>query len=56
MDAIKIKDKDFAVSIPESKILCEVERLAAQISRDLEGKNPLFLGSSLISVGADSSV
>ena len=44
MDAIKIKDKDFAVSIPESKILCEVERLAAQISRDLEGKNPLFLG------------
>lgn len=44
MDAIKIKDKDFAVSIPESKILCEVERLAAQISCDLEGKNPLFLG------------
>ena len=44
MDAIKIKDKDFVVSIPESKILCEVERLAAQISRDLEGKNPLFLG------------
>ena len=43
MDVIKIKDKDFAVSIPESKILCEVERLAAQISRDLEGKNPLFL-------------
>ena len=40
MDVIKIKDKDFAVSIPESKILCEVERLAAQISRDLEGKNP----------------
>ena len=44
IDVIKIKDKDFAVSIPESKILCEVERLAAQISRDLEGKNPLFLG------------
>ena len=43
MDVIKIKDKDFAVSIPESKILCEVERLAAQISSDLEGKNPLFL-------------
>ncbi|MBQ2969195.1 MAG: hypoxanthine phosphoribosyltransferase [Bacteroidaceae bacterium] len=44
MDTIKIKGKEFAVSIPEEKILKEVERLAAQISRDLEGKNPLFLG------------
>lgn len=44
MDTIKIKDREFAVSIPEEKILKEVERLAAQISRDLEGKNPLFLG------------
>lgn len=44
MDTIKIKDKEFAISIPEEKILKEVERLAAQISRDLEGKNPLFLG------------
>ena len=44
MDTIKIKGKEFAVSIPEERILKEVERLAAQISRDLEGKNPLFLG------------
>ena len=44
MDMIKIKDKNFAISIPEAKILQEVDRLAAQISRDLEGKNPLFLG------------
>ena len=44
MDTIKIKGKEFAVSIPEEKILKEVERLATQISRDLEGKNPLFLG------------
>ena len=43
MDAIKIKDKQFTVSIPEEKILTEVERLATQISHDLEGKNPLFL-------------
>lgn len=43
MDTIKIKDKQFAVSIPEEKILAEVERLATQISHDLEGKNPLFL-------------
>ena len=44
MNTVKIKDKKFAVSIPEEKILKEVERLAAQISCDLEGKNPLFLG------------
>lgn len=44
MNTIKIKDKNFTVSIPEAKILQEVDRLAAQISRDLEGKNPLFLG------------
>lgn len=44
MDTIRIKDKNFTVSISEEKILKEVERLAAQISRDLEGKNPLFLG------------
>lgn len=44
MDTIKIKDKNFAVSIPEEKIMKEVERLAVQISKDLEGKNPLFLG------------
>lgn len=43
MDTIKINDRQFAVSIPEEKILNEVERLAAQISHDLEGKNPLFL-------------
>ena len=43
MDTIKIKDRRFTVSIPEEKILNENERLAAQISRDLEGKSPLFL-------------
>lgn len=43
METIKIGDKEFVVSIPEEKILAEVERLAAQISCDLEGKNPLFL-------------
>ena len=43
MDTIKINDRQFTISIPEEKILKEVERLAAQINRDLEGKNPLFL-------------
>ncbi len=43
MDTITVKDKTFAISIPEERILKEVERLAAQISHDFEGKNPLFL-------------
>lgn len=44
MDTVKILDKEFSLSIPKEKIQLEVERLAAQISRELEGKNPLFLG------------
>lgn len=44
MDTIKVGDKLFAISITEEKILKEVDRLAAQINKDLEGKNPLFLG------------
>lgn len=43
MDTVKIKDKTFAVSIPESQILQEVKRVAAEISRDLKDENPLFL-------------
>ena len=44
MSTVKIKDKEFAISIPEERILAEVDRLAKQISQDFEGKNPLFLG------------
>lgn len=43
MDTIRVKDKEFTISIPEEKILGEIDRLAAQLNRDLEGKNPLFL-------------
>ena len=43
MNTIKVKDKEFAVSIPEEKILTEVERLAACLNHDLAGKNPFFL-------------
>lgn len=43
MDTIKVKDKEFVISIPEEKILCEIDRLAAQLNSDLAGKNPLFL-------------
>jgi hypoxanthine phosphoribosyltransferase len=44
MSSIKIKDKTFKVSIPEAQIKARVKELAQQMSRDLEGKNPLFLG------------
>jgi hypoxanthine phosphoribosyltransferase len=43
MDTIQIKDKTFAVSIHEADIQREVARVAAEINRDLVGKNPLFL-------------
>ena len=43
MDIIKIKDKSFQVSISEAVIKSRVKALAEQISKDLEGKNPLFL-------------
>jgi hypoxanthine phosphoribosyltransferase len=43
MDSIKIKDKSFRVSIPEAEIKARVKALAEQMSKDLEGKNPIFL-------------
>ena len=44
MSTIKIKDKTFEVSLPEAQIKARIKELAQQMSRDLEGKNPLFLG------------
>lgn len=43
MKKLQVKDKSFAVSIPEAKILEQVRRVAAEITRDMEGKDPLFL-------------
>lgn len=43
MSIVKIKDKSFEVSIPESEIKARVKVLAQQMSKDMEGKNPLFL-------------
>lgn len=43
MDKIKVRDREFAVSISEEKIKARVAEIAAQISHDLEGKRPLFL-------------
>ena len=44
MGTVKIKDKSFRISIPESEIKARVKVLAQQISKDLEGKTPLLLG------------
>ena len=44
MSSIKINGKRFRVSISEAEIKRRVKELAGQISKDLEGKNPLFLG------------
>ncbi len=44
MDIVKIKDKSFRVSIPETEIKQRVKALAEQMSKDLEGKNPILLG------------
>ena len=44
MSIVKIKDKTFKTSISEQEIKEQIKRVAAQISSDMEGKNPLLLG------------
>ena len=36
MNVVKIKDKQFRVSIPEAEIKTRIKALAAQISKDME--------------------
>lgn len=43
MSIVKIKDKTFETSITEDEIKLRVKELAAKISKDLEGKDPLLL-------------
>ncbi len=43
MSRVTILDKTFETSIPEAKILEQVKRVADQINKDMEGKNPLFI-------------
>lgn len=43
MKTITLKDKTFGVSIPEDELLAAVDRVAAEMSADLKGKDPLFL-------------
>ena len=43
MNTVKIKDKEFVPMISEAEIKNRVREVAAQMSKDLEGKNPLLL-------------
>ncbi len=43
MDIVKVKDKRFALSLSQAQIQQRVAEVAAQISQDLDGQNPLFL-------------
>ena len=43
MSIVTIHDKTFETTIPEAEIRERVKDLAAQISRDMEGRNPLLL-------------
>jgi hypoxanthine phosphoribosyltransferase len=43
METLQVKDKKFAVSIPEAEILKQVKRVAGEINRDYDGREPLFL-------------
>lgn len=43
MDAVKINGKTFDIFISEKEIKERVAELAKQLSKDLDGRNPLFL-------------
>ena len=43
MKTIKVLDKEFGLYIPQEKIETNIQKVAEQINRDLDGKNPLFL-------------
>ena len=44
MEKIQVNGKTFGISIPEAVIKERVKAVAMEISRDMEGKNPLLLG------------
>jgi hypoxanthine phosphoribosyltransferase len=43
MDTIKVNDREFEISIDAAAIDTAVQKMAVEINRDYEGKNPLFL-------------
>ncbi len=43
MKSVKIRDKEFDLFIPETEILNAINKIAEQINKDLDGKDPLFV-------------
>ncbi len=43
MSILRVSDRDFAPYIPQEKIENEIHRIASEIKRDMDGKEPLFL-------------
>lgn len=43
MDTVKIHDKTFKISIPNEDLLVTIKRVAAEITKDMQGKQPLFI-------------
>ena len=43
MKTVKVIDKEFGLYIPQEKIEANIQNVADQINKDLEGMNPLFL-------------
>lgn len=43
MNTVSIKDKKFDLFITQQQIEAAIEKIASQMSKDLDGKNPLFI-------------
>lgn len=43
MDTVKIHDKQFKLSIPNSDIMTVIDRVAKEITADMQGTQPLFI-------------
>ncbi|NLZ73867.1 MAG: hypoxanthine phosphoribosyltransferase [Bacteroidales bacterium] len=43
MKQVQILDRSFTISISSDRILDQIKRVAQEINRDLDGKNPIFM-------------
>lgn len=41
---LRLKDKAFELYIPEREIVAAIDRMAGEIRRDMEGRDPLYVG------------
>jgi len=40
---VKVRDKEFVIAIPSEKIQQRINEIGSQISKDLDGKSPIFI-------------